>query len=125
MRLHGEGHVLPCIAAIAVQPLADKAGLPACQLAGILRDPYLRNMKMTFELPPDLVMRLKLRAARDGAKLKDLIAEACRGLLAEEARPRRRKPGKGPFPVIKGGRPAATDAFSPGRVDELLWGNPR
>lgn len=82
-------------------------------------------MKMTFELPPDLVTRLRLRAAQDGSKLKDLIAEACRRLLADEGRPKKRKAGKGPFPVVKGGRKAAANAFSPDRVDELIWGHAR
>ena len=82
-------------------------------------------MKMTFELPPDLVTRLKLKAAQDGAKLKDLIAEACRRLLAEEALPRKRKPQGSPFPVIKGGKAKDADALSPDRVDELLWGGGR
>jgi hypothetical protein len=29
-------------------------------------------MKMTFDLPPDLVREVKLRAAHDGRKLKDM-----------------------------------------------------
>ena len=82
-------------------------------------------MKMTFELPPDLVTRLKMKAAQDGAKLKDLIAEACRRLLAEEERPRKRKPPGSPFPVIKGGKSKNAEDFSPDRVDELLWGGMR
>lgn len=80
------------------------------------------GMKMTFELPQDLVIRLKMRAARDGSKLKDLIAEACRKLLAEEAEQAERGPRKSPFPLIKGGKAKTADALSPDRVDELLWG---
>lgn len=82
-------------------------------------------MKMTFELPPDLVTRLKMKAAQDGTKLKDLIAEACRRLLAEEERPRKRNPPASPFPVIKGGKAKGAEAISPDRVDELLWGGTR
>lgn len=78
-------------------------------------------MKMTFELPQDLVLRLKLRAAQDGSKLKDLIAEACRRLLAED-KPAKRRTRNSPFPVIKGGKAKAVEALSPDRVDELLWG---
>lgn len=77
-------------------------------------------MKMTVELPQDLVTRLKLRAAQDGSKLQDLIAEACRRLLAEEDRPTKRKSKNSPFPLIKGGRAKSADALSPKRVDELL-----
>jgi hypothetical protein len=90
-------------------------------LLGIFSHPYLRIMKMTFELPPDLVLRLKLRAAQDGSKLKDLIAEACRRLLAEEEPPKKRRSGRSPFPVVKGGM-GSGEVFSPGHVDELLWG---
>ena len=42
-------------------------------------------MKMTFDLPPNVAQRLKMRAAEEGLKLKDLIAEACR---ASSLRPR-------------------------------------
>lgn len=84
---------------------------------------YLRPMKMTFELPPDIVMRLKLRAARDGSKLKDLIAEACRRLLAEENDPKKRRIRTSPFPVMKGGKVKSAAALSPEHVDELLWGS--
>jgi plasmid stability protein len=44
-------------------------------------------MKATFDLPPELVRQLKLRAVRDGQKLKDAAADVLRAGLAAEARP--------------------------------------
>jgi plasmid stability protein len=44
-------------------------------------------MKTTLELPAQLVKEVKLRAVRDGRKLKDAVADLLRkGLAAEESR---------------------------------------
>jgi plasmid stability protein len=41
-------------------------------------------MKTTFDLPPDLVREVKLRAVHEGRKLKDMVAEVLkRGLSSE------------------------------------------
>jgi plasmid stability protein len=40
-------------------------------------------MKTTMELPDDLVKEIKLRAVREGKKLKDAVAELLRKGLAE------------------------------------------
>ena len=78
---------------------------------------------MTVDLPPDVVQRLKMRAAEEGLKLKDLIAEACRAFLAQHRKPKKRKADKSPFPIIKGGHPPKrVDELSPERIDEILWG---
>lgn len=80
-------------------------------------------MKMTFDLPADVVQRLKLKAAQEGLKLKDLIAEACRSFLSKPAAPKRRKSATSPFPIFKRGRPARPgQELSPEKVDEILWG---
>ena len=43
-------------------------------------------MKTTFDLPPDLVKAVKLRAVHEGRKLKDVAADLLkRGLAAPEA----------------------------------------
>jgi hypothetical protein len=52
-------------------------------------------MKTTFDLPPELVRELKLRAVHEGRKLKDVAADLLkRGLDAPEpaAKPRTTKP---------------------------------
>jgi plasmid stability protein len=52
-------------------------------------------MKTTFDLPPDLVRDLKLRAVHEGRKLKDVAADLLkRGLAAPEtaAKSRSAKP---------------------------------
>lgn len=52
-------------------------------------------MKTTFDLPPDLVRAVKLRAVQEGRKLKDVAADLLkRGLASPEtgAMPRPSKP---------------------------------
>ena len=81
-------------------------------------------MKMTFDLPPDVVQRLKMRAAEEGLKLKDLIAEACRSFLTQPKKPKKRRAKKLPFPIFKGGHPAKPgEEMTPERVAEILWGS--
>ena len=53
------------------------------------------HVKTTFDLPPELVRELKLRAVHEGRKLKDVAADLLkRGLDAPEttAKPRTTKP---------------------------------
>lgn len=84
---------------------------------------YLYNMKMTFDLPAGIARQLKVRAAEDGLKLKDLITEACRALLEKP-----RKAGKTVAPkrfptFFHGGQPAKPGTeLMPEKVDEILWG---
>lgn len=81
-------------------------------------------MKMTFDLPADVVQRLKIKAAEDGLKLKDLIAEACRAFLAQPKKPKKASRKKLPFPIFKGGHPAKPgEEMTPERVAEILWGS--
>ena len=81
-------------------------------------------MKMTFDLPADLVQRLKIKAAEEGLKLKDLIAEACRSFLDQPRKPKKGNAKKSPFPIFKGGHPAKPgEEMTPERVAEILWGS--
>ena len=81
-------------------------------------------MKMTFDLSAELVRQLKFKAAVDGRKLKDLIAEGCELLLAKASIKKMARSRKCPFPIIKGGRPAKPgQELTPERVAEILWGN--
>lgn len=81
-------------------------------------------MKMTFDLPADVVQRLKIKAAEEGLKLKDLIAEACRMFLDQPPNRKKAKAKKSPFPLFKGGHPAKPgEELTPEKIDEILWGS--
>jgi plasmid stability protein len=84
-------------------------------------------MKTTFDLPENLVRRLKLRAVHDGRKLKDIAADALAAGLAAPAEPRAEKPAtvvkdkKTGLPVIQCRRVAAGGrGATPERVAEIL-----
>lgn len=81
-------------------------------------------MKTTLDLPDELIRAVKLKAVRDGRKLKDAIAELLRmGLAATGTRPAarglRKRKIKGP--IIRC-RHAARDSteMTPERVAQLL-----
>lgn len=80
-------------------------------------------MKATF----DLLRELKLRAVREGRKLKDAAADVLRAGLAAQATPPPLPPatiGKDPktgLPVILGGHPARPEEeLTPKRIAEIL-----
>lgn len=81
-------------------------------------------MKMTFDLPADIAQRLRVIAAEEGIKLKDLMAEACRQFISQHKKPKKTKADKLPFPIIKGGHPPKPgEELTPERVAEILWGS--
>lgn len=63
-------------------------------------------MKTTVELPDELMREVKVRAAQENRKLKDLIADLLRRGLDQPAEPPRVK-NRVKFPLIKGTHPAA------------------
>ena len=77
-------------------------------------------MKTTIELPDDLLRSIKVRAAQEDRKLKDLVEELLRRGMAAELGPakvRRRVE----LPIIKGGHPAAPgEEMTPDRVAQIL-----
>jgi plasmid stability protein len=77
-------------------------------------------MKTTLDLPDDLMRAIKIRAAREDRKLKDLVAELLRrGMEQEWPAPRARHRVK--LPLIRGGRPATPqDEITPERIHEIL-----
>ena len=83
-------------------------------------------MKTTFDLPPDLVRQLKLRAIHEGRKLKDSVADVLRAGLSAEATPALKTPKIGKskktgLPVILGGHPARPgEELTPDRIAEIL-----
>jgi plasmid stability protein len=81
-------------------------------------------MKTTLDLPDSLVRQMKLRAVRDGRKLKDVAADLLRrGLAAPEVarKPIIRTDPKTGLPIITGGRPARPgEELTPERIADIL-----
>lgn len=81
-------------------------------------------MKTTFDLPPDLVREVKLRAVHEGRPLKDVAAELLKRGLADPAKPAKPKPVKprieiqaNGFPVIRCGKNSPASRMT---LEELL-----
>ena len=76
-------------------------------------------MKTTLDLPDDLLRAIKVRAAREDRKLKDLISELLRkGLSSEETSAPR---GRVRLPLVQCEHPAAPGAeLTPEKVAALL-----
>lgn len=85
-------------------------------------------MKTTVELPDSLVKQIKLRAIRDGRKLKDAVAELLSRGLAADAGTKRRSAAAAIFdnpktglPVIQCAHAARTDSeITPDRAADIL-----
>ncbi|MEX1049186.1 MAG: hypothetical protein WED15_06640 [Akkermansiaceae bacterium] len=81
-------------------------------------------MKTTFDLPPELVREVKLRAVHEGRKLKDVAAELLKRGLADPGRLAKQKPSKprteiqaNGLPVILCGKDAPVSRMT---TEELL-----
>ena len=59
-------------------------------------------MRSTFDLPDDLVKRAKIAAVKRGSTLRDLVAEALRRLLADQAAPERTRMTDAPVTLPPG-----------------------
>ena len=82
---------------------------------------YSGDMKTTLDLPDDLMREIKVRAAREDRKLKDLVADLLRRGLREESRKPDRIRNRVKFPLIEGGHPAKPgDELTADRVAEIL-----
>jgi plasmid stability protein len=78
-------------------------------------------MKTTLDLPDALMREIKVRAAREDRKLKELVAELLtRGLAAERpARPA--VPRRVKLPLIDGTHPATPETeMTPERIAEVF-----
>lgn len=56
-------------------------------------------MKMTMDIPDELFREVKAKAAMEGKKLKDLVAESLRSSLSREANKETSQHAK--FPILK------------------------
>ena len=84
-------------------------------------------MKTTLDLPEELVRQLKLRAVREGRKLKDAAADVLRAGLVAQGNPASEQPAvvvkdkKTGLPVIQCRRAAPpTHEPTPRRVADIL-----
>ena len=100
--------------------------LPHCYLDRKLGNQQYGRMKTTLDLPDALMKQVKLRALREGRKLKDAVADLLRrGLAAQEA-PAAGAPviGTDPqtgLPLVECKRSAAPrDEMTPERVADVL-----
>jgi hypothetical protein len=59
-------------------------------------------MRTTLDLPDDLVKRAKITAVKRGSTLRDLVAEALRRLLADQAAPQRKRMTQAPVKLPPG-----------------------
>jgi plasmid stability protein len=79
------------------------------------------RVKTTLELPDDLMRAVKVRAAQEGRRLKDVMTEVMRLGLAHEPNPASRIRHRVRLPLIEGGHPARRDAeMTPQRIHEIL-----
>ena len=84
------------------------------------------RMKATFDIPDELMKKLKLRAIHEGRKLKDSVADVLRAGLAAQATPALKQPRIGKdkktgLPVILCGQSAPPgQELTPERIAEIL-----
>lgn len=76
-------------------------------------------MKTTLDLPEDLMREIKIRAAKEDKKLKDLVAELLRCGLAEQRPDKIRN--RVQFPLVRTAHPAAPgEELTPEVIAQIL-----
>lgn len=77
-------------------------------------------MKTTLDLPEELVREMKIRAAREGRKLRDVATEVVRRGLEQPDSPK--KPGhRVKLPLIESTEPVLPEnQLTPEQIDEIL-----
>lgn len=76
-------------------------------------------MKTTLDLPEELVREMKIRAAREGRKLRDVATEVIQRGLAEPLPNPAKAKKRVEFPIIECQGPA-TRQFTPEELAEVL-----
>jgi plasmid stability protein len=80
-------------------------------------------VKTTIDLPDELLRAVKIRAATEGRRLRDVVADLIRIGLQEESLPPRQAPvgGRVSLPLVQCAHPATPDEeMTPERVAEIL-----
>lgn len=81
-------------------------------------------MKITLDLPDDLMRAVKIRAAEEGRKMKDVVAEFLRrGLAKQETNTGKSAAARVQLPLIKATGEATFDPTAE-RIDELEMSSP-
>lgn len=76
-------------------------------------------MKTTIDLPAELVRAVKIRAAEENRRFKDVVAELLQRGLTGEARERQRS-GRVQLPLLRGHAAAPGEELSAERVAQIL-----
>lgn len=78
-------------------------------------------VKTTVELPDELIREVKVRAAREGRRVKDVMAEVVRRGLADPPGPTHMAPRRVRLPLVRCAHPAApTEEMTPERTAAIL-----
>ncbi len=76
-------------------------------------------MKTTFDLPEELVREMKIRAASQGRKLRDVATEVIKlGLNSDKPVKPETESRRVKLPMLAGGK--AIRQFTPEEIDEIL-----
>lgn len=79
------------------------------------------DVKTTLDLPDELMRTVKIRAARENRKLKDVIADLLRRGLAEQPSGVRSAPSRVSLPLVQTAHEARPDEeMTPDRVADAL-----
>ncbi|HRH69327.1 MAG TPA: hypothetical protein PLB89_07465 [Flavobacteriales bacterium] len=79
-------------------------------------------MKTTIELPDDLLRAMKVRAAKEGRSLKELLTAILRSAMKSSSATTVGKSGGGQLPVLRTSKAKAGREMTPERIAEVLWG---
>jgi plasmid stability protein len=77
-------------------------------------------MKTTLEIPDDLMREIKVRAANEDRKLKDLVAELLRRGLTQSERQTSEIRHRVKFPLVQGHPARPGEELTPERVAQIL-----
>lgn len=77
-------------------------------------------MKTTLELPEDLVREVRITAARENRRIKDVVAELLRVGLANRRRAKAPSPPRVRLPLVRTKRAARASDMSPERLHAIL-----
>jgi plasmid stability protein len=96
-------------------------GQPLISICQQTRSCYYGEMKTTLDLPDDLMRAVKIRAAEENRKLKDLIAELLRRGLAQQPEAPAAARQRVRLPLVQCAHEARPgEEMTPERVAEVL-----